>query len=48
MSAYQARTALMIVSLFNNRGLGITLVCIEKVQIYDSSGWLQAAHLLNI
>jgi hypothetical protein len=34
MPARQARTALMIVSLFNNYGFVITLFCIEKVQIY--------------
>jgi hypothetical protein len=44
MSTHQARTASMIVSLFNNYGVVITLVCIEKMQIYESSGWLQAAH----
>jgi hypothetical protein len=32
MSAHQARTVLMIVSLFNNHCLVLTLVCMEKVQ----------------
>jgi hypothetical protein len=32
MSARQAPTALMIVSLFNNDSVVITLICMEKVQ----------------